>query len=203
MLSSAYARGMIVMRSLKNLLLREGHVCPWWLVYTFDNPLRRFLHDPGELLAPHVREGMTVADIGCGRGYFSLAIAGMVGDAGAVIAVDIQRKMLDMTRKRAARAGVAGRVRSVLAVSDDIGIREPVDFVLAFWMVHEVEDAPRFFRQVSSVLREQGKMLIAEPKMHVSRRRFGEIIEASAEAGFRHCAAPAVRFSRAALLGRN
>jgi hypothetical protein len=33
------------------------HVCPWWLAYTFDNPLRRLLHNPEKLLAGLVEEG--------------------------------------------------------------------------------------------------------------------------------------------------
>ena len=191
------------MRSLKSLLHREDRVCPWWLIYTFDNPLRRFLHDPKTLLAPHVREGMTVADIGCGRGYFSIARAALVGDAGTVIAVDVQQKMLDMMQKRATRAGVARRIRPVLAARDDLGFRYPVDFVLAFWMVHETADVPRFFRQVFSVLKEHGMLLIAEPKMHVHEQRFREIVQAARDAGFLDRGAPAVRLSRTALLERS
>jgi len=191
------------MRSLRSLLLREGHVCPWWLVYTFDNPLRRFLHDPSALLAGMVREGMTAADIGCGRGYFSIALARMVGDGGTVIAVDIQQKMLDMMMKRAQRAGVARRIRPVLAAADNIGVRGPVDFVLAFWMAHEVENTERFFAQAFSALKAQGTMLVAEPNMHVSRRRFREIVQAARDAGFRESGAPAVRLSRAVILERN
>jgi len=52
MLSSAYAWGRAVVRSLKSLPLRDDRICPWWLAYTFDNPLRRFLHDPATLLSP-------------------------------------------------------------------------------------------------------------------------------------------------------
>lgn len=182
---------------------REGHVCPWWMVYTFDNPLRRFLHDPSMLLAGLVREGTVVADIGCGRGYFSIAMAGLVGETGTVIAADIQQKMLDMMLKRARRAGMVQRIRPVLAAPDDIGIREPVDFILAFWMAHEVENTPRFFAQAFAVLKERGKMLIAEPKMHVSARTFREIVQAARDAGFRDGGAPAVRLSRAVVLERN
>jgi len=202
MLFSVHARGRAVVRSLKSLLLREDRICPWWFAYTFDNPLRRFLHDPAKLLSPHVREGMIVADIGCGMGYFSIALATLVGDAGTVIAVDVQQEMLDRTRRRAERAGVARRIRPVLAAHDDLGFREPVDFVLAFWMAHETEDARRFFDQVFAILKEQGKMLIAEPKMHVGRRRFHEIVQAACDAGFRYCGAPAVRLSRAVLMER-
>lgn len=203
MLFSAYARGRAVVRALKSLLLREDRICPWWFAYTFDNPLRRFLHNSATLLAPHVREGMIVADIGCGMGYFSIALAALVGDAGKVIAVDVQQEMLDRTRKRAERAGVARRIRPVLAAHDDLGFREPVDFVLVFWMAHETEDIRRFFNQVFSILKEQGKMLIAEPKMHVGRRRFLEIVQAACDAGFRYSGAPSVRLSRAALMERN
>jgi 2-polyprenyl-3-methyl-5-hydroxy-6-metoxy-1,4-benzoquinol methylase len=200
---SAYAGWRAMVRSLKNLLLREDRVCPWWLVYTFDNPLRRFLHDPSTLFAGMVREGMTVADIGCGRGYFSIAMAGIVGDAGMVISVDIQQKMLDMTLKRAERAGVARRITPVLAAPDDIGIRGPVDFLLAFWMAHEVADSARFFNQAFSALKEEGKMLVAEPKMHVGRRRFSEIVQTARDAGFRDGDTPVIRLSRAVLLERN
>ena len=77
-----------------------------------------------------------------------------------------------------------------------------MDFVLAFWMAHETEDTRRFFNQVFSILKEQGTMLIAEPKMHVGRRRFHEIVQAACDAGFRYRGAPAVRLSRAALMER-
>lgn len=184
----------------KKLFLREDHVCPWWLAYTFDNPLRRFLHDPARLLAPYVREGMTVADIGCGMGYFSVALARMVGSRGTVLSVDLQQEMLDILRRRAERAGVADRIRLVRASGEDIMARERVDFALAFWMVHEVRDARRFFTQVSSILAPGGKVLLAEPRLHVSSRRVREILASALEAGFEAEEAPPVRFSRSAVL---
>jgi len=187
----------------RNSVSGEGRVCPWWLVYTFDNPLRRFLHEPSALLSGLVREGMTVADIGCGRGYFSIAMAGMVGDRGVVVAADVQQKMLDMMLKRAERAGMSKRIRAVRATPDDIGFREPVDFLLAFWMVHEVANARQFFEQSFEVLKKQGKMLVAEPKMHVSERTFHDIVQAARDAGFQVNDAAAIRLSRAVVLERS
>ena len=70
-----------------------------------------------------------------------------------------------------------------------------MDFVLAFRMAHETEDTRRFFKQVISILKEQGKMLIAEPNMHVGWLRFREIVQAACDAGFRYSGAPAVRLS--------
>ncbi len=43
------------------------HVCPWWLTYTFDNPLRRWIQDPVRILDNFVRPGMNVMDVGCGN----------------------------------------------------------------------------------------------------------------------------------------
>ncbi len=183
-------------------LIRQNRVCPWWLAYSFDNPFRRFLHDPEALLGPFVREGMTVADIGCGLGYFSIAMARMVGERGRIIAVDVQQEMLSRMLKRAEGAGVASRIRAVRTTGNDIGITEPVDFVLAFWMVHEVPDIPRFFSQVASALKETGRLFIAEPRMHVSEREFREEIEQARSAGLQVSASAHVRISRAALLSK-
>lgn len=52
------------------------HVCPWWLAYAFDNPLRRIFHKPEEMFAPYLREGMIAIDLGCGMGYFSISMPG-------------------------------------------------------------------------------------------------------------------------------
>ena len=82
----------------------SGHVCPWWLAYTFDNPVRRLVHPPGKILGDYVREGMTVVDVGAGFGHFSIGMARLVGDAGKVVAADLQEKMLEKTLSRARRA---------------------------------------------------------------------------------------------------
>jgi 2-polyprenyl-3-methyl-5-hydroxy-6-metoxy-1,4-benzoquinol methylase len=87
------------------------HICPWWGGYFIDNPLRRLIHDLQTILGPYVKPGMTVLDVGCGMGFFSIGMARMVGDEGRVIAVDLQQKMLDVLWRRAQRAGVADRIR--------------------------------------------------------------------------------------------
>jgi ubiquinone/menaquinone biosynthesis C-methylase UbiE len=187
---------------LDKLLSRDEKVCPWWMAWTFDNPLRTWLHDPQKILDGQVREGMTAADIGCGMGYFSVALARMVGQQGRVLAVDVQQMMLDLLKKRAYRAGVRERISTVLAEPDNIKVDGPVDFVLAFWMVHEVKDIPRFFRQIAAVLKPGGRMLYAEPRMHVTQKRFDEIIGYARDAGFIATDGPKVGMSRAAMLTR-
>jgi len=188
------------MRFIRELLLRDKRVCPWWLAYTFDNPLRHVLHDPRKILGPYLRPGMTAVDIGCGMGFFSRDMAKIVGDSGSVISVDLQQEMLDITRMRAEKDGMSHRIRFIRAGQGSIGVTESADFVLAFWMVHEVDDTEKFFEQVFSILKSDGTFLIAEPKMHVTRSRFEEILSFARAAGFKISDMPRIRLSRAAAL---
>jgi len=138
-------------------------------------------------------------DIGCGMGFFSIGMARLVGSNGEVIAVDLQEQMLTVLRKRAARKGVADRIRTHLCEATRLGVREQVSFVLAFWMVHEAPDPGGLFSEVRSCLEPSGKMLIAEPRMHVSERGVAALVEAAEKAGLRCIARPKVRLSRAVL----
>lgn len=177
-----------------------NHICPWWFAYTFDNPFRNFFHNPEKMLGPYVAQGMTVLDIGCGLGFFSIGLAKLVGEKGCVIAADVQPKMLSISYKRAQKAGVSDRIRFHRCELDKLGVETTVDFILAFWMVHEVPDTDIFFRQLRSCLKPDGRILIAEPKFHVSLKRFQEILVSAEESGLNLCETPQIRFSRSVVL---
>lgn len=179
--------------------MKEHHVCPWWLAYTFDNPLRRFIHRPELIFYGLVERDMTVMDIGCGMGYFSIALAKIVGPQGLVIAADLQPQMLKILKKRAAKVGVADRIRIHQSKPRSLGFQTKVDFVLAFWMVHETPDAHSFFREIVSLLKPGGKLLIAEPAFHVSTELFQKILTAADKNGLRIAARPRIALSRAAV----
>jgi SAM-dependent methyltransferase len=191
------------MKSLVELFSRDKRICPWWLAYSFDNPLRRYFHDPQAILKAYLREGMTTIDIGCGMGYFSRGMAKIVGKSGKVISADVQQEMLDVTRKRAEKDGVAKRIKFVRVKEDDLLVADEVDFALAFWMVHEVSDAKKLFLQIYRILKPTGTLLIAEPRIHVSSTRFEEILSFAKGSGFMIHDTPRIRFSRAAALKKN
>jgi ubiquinone/menaquinone biosynthesis C-methylase UbiE len=177
-------------------------VCPWWLCYSFDNPLRRLFHDPEPLLDPYVKSGMTVVDIGCGMGYFTIGLAKLAGPGGTVIAVDLQQRMLDVLEKRSIRAGVADRIVRHRCRKESLGVKGPADFVLAFWMAHEVPDKPRFFHEIFDLLKPGGRLLLAEPKFHVTLQSIERTLAVCRDAGFRILEEPAISLSRAFLLGK-
>ena len=51
------------MSIIDRTLLTGEHVCPWWLAYTFDNPLRRLVHNPEKMLGKYIKEGVVIAVI--------------------------------------------------------------------------------------------------------------------------------------------
>lgn len=191
------------MEWLERLWRTNDRVCPWWLCYSFDNPLRCLIHDPERILNPHVATGMTAVDIGCGMGHFTLGLAKRVGPGGKVVAVDLQEQMLATLGRRARKAGLSDRIVLHRCLPDLLGVEEPADFVLAFWMVHEVRDKPRFFAQISAFLKPGGRLLLVEPKLHVTRNSFGQTVEVARAVGFRMLDEPAVALSRAVLMEKS
>ena len=177
-------------------------VCPaehaGWLV----NPIRKWFQNPEKLLRDYVKEGMTVLDLGCGPGFFSMPMAEMVGETGKVIAVDIQDGMLERLKNRVAGDEVERRIQLHRAEERRIGLSETVDFALAFYMVHEVPDQAEFLREVKSILKPDGSFLVIEPMFHVSKKAFEETTSKAKAVGFVANRGPGVFFSRSAVLRR-
>jgi SAM-dependent methyltransferase len=186
-------------------LLNKKHVCPWWLCFTFDNPLRKIIHDPVRILRSFVHQGDTAIDIGPGMGYFSIPLAELVGPSGHVIAIDIQPKMLSALMERAKKKGVAEIIKTHLAGPDSIGFHEKADFILAFWMAHEVPGQQRLFSEIRDLMKPKGLFLLVEPAIHVSAKKFSRTIETAKEVGFSIKKSPQIRMSRSALFtcGKN
>ena len=182
---------------------RVEHVCPWWLAYTFDNPLRKLVQKPERMMGGLVKPGMTVLDVGCGMGYFSLGLARLVGPTGLVVSVDVQQKMLSIMHKRADKAGLAERIQPRLCQSTYLGLDDlagKIDFALNFYMVHEVPDIPGFLGQMHQALAPKGLYLISEPAMHVTADMFKDTEKMVEAAGFAVTYRPHITLSRSLLL---
>ncbi|PKN37891.1 MAG: methyltransferase type 11 [Deltaproteobacteria bacterium HGW-Deltaproteobacteria-2] len=180
-------------------LLNKKHVCPWWLCFTFDNPLRRIFHDPIKILSPYVHQGDTAIDIGPGMGYFSIPLAKLVGPSGRIIAVDIQQRMLSALDARAQKHGVSAIIKTHLTTPDSLCFHEKADFILAFWMAHEVPDQKRFFSEIHDLTKPEGLFLLIEPVIHVSNKNFSRAVEMAKEVGFSIKDFPKISMSQSVL----
>lgn len=166
--------------------MENKHVCPWWLGYTLILPIRKYQHDPEEILSRFIKNGMSVMDYGSAMGYFSIPLARMVGKEGSVYCVDIQPKMLDKLEKRAVKYRVSDIIKPLLVGKNfnPSDFFEKLDFVLIFAVVHEVPDQAGLFKEIYSMLKPGGKVLFAEPKGHVKPENFEKSLHLAETAGF-------------------
>lgn len=180
-------------------------VCPVWVGYLLASPVRKLFENPKKILDPYVEDGMTVLDIGCAMGFFSLPFAQMIGSNGKVICVDVQEKMIKSLEKRAQKAGLANRIETRICQHNSLGLddlKEKIDFAFASAVVHEVPDAHTFFSQIYETIKPIGTFFVVEPKGHVSEKDFKLTISIAEQNGFNILNSPEIGRNRAVLLGK-
>jgi len=161
------------------------HVCPHQFAFFLDNGFRRLIQNPKRIVGSYIQKGDTVIDMGCGPGYFTIDMAKMVGPEGRVLAVDIQTKMLERVREKAEKHAVAERIGFHTAGSDPMGLTQKADFILAFYMIHEVPDMKHTLGELKNLLKKGGKILAVEPRMHVSKAAFEKMIRIAEGVGLK------------------
>jgi ubiquinone/menaquinone biosynthesis C-methylase UbiE len=146
---------------------------------------------------------MRVLEVGPGMGYFTLALAGIVGPGGQIVCVDVQESMLRTLEKRGKKAGVSERIVTRVCEPTSLGLGDyagMMDFALLFAMVHEVPDKEALFRDVASALRPGGRCLISEPRGHVSETALVKTLAIARIAGLEQVSEPRISLSRSAVL---
>lgn len=154
-----------------------------WIDYIFYKLLRRFHQNPRRILGNYVKPGMTVLDVGCGAGFFSLGMAKMVGPDGKVVSVDLQAEMIESLRQQAAAAGLSERIDARICSDRSLEIDDftgQIDFALAFYVVHHAADVPELMTEVHRVLKPRGRLLVVEPRHHASADEC-QVTEAAAQ----------------------
>ncbi len=173
---------------------KKHRVCPVERAGVLDFSFRKLLQNPKKILQPHIKEGMTALDLGCGPGFFTKEMARLVGKTGKVVAADLQEGMLAMVREKMQNSDLADRVRYQLCQSAGTGLSEKFDFILVFYMLHEVPQPNDFAKELKGLLNPGGKVLIAEPKWHVSQGEFQKSIDMMVQNGFAVAGNPPASF---------
>jgi ubiquinone/menaquinone biosynthesis C-methylase UbiE len=112
--------------------------------------------------ALQLEDGMAVADIGAGTGFFSVMIADRVGDGGLVYSVDIAENFIEHITKRAEEEDLSN-IRGVLCDPHSTKLdSESVDLVFVCDTYHHFEYPYDTLSSIHQALRPEGRLVIVD-----------------------------------------
>lgn len=110
-------------------------------------------------------DGMIVADLGAGSGFYTVEAAKAVAPTGKVYAVDVQKDLLERLRKEAVR----NHLRNIDVIAGDLEhlggskIRESsCNAVIASNVLFMLEDKKTFLTEVKRILKTGGRLLLID-----------------------------------------
>ncbi|MDO5575812.1 MAG: class I SAM-dependent methyltransferase [Fibrobacter sp.] len=178
----------------------HSSVCPAEYAGGLDSGLRRKLQNPSKFLKPFIHKGMSVLDLGCGSGFCVLDIAKLLNGDGCVVGADLQQEMLDLVCQKLENFSQKSLVTLHKCSDSSVGLNQKFDFILMFFMFHEMPNQHSSLSELKGMLNSGGKIMIVEPIIHVNAKRFNSEIELARSLGFTVFARPKIFFSRAVVL---
>lgn len=106
--------------------------------------------------------GKRILDIGVGTGYFALPLAQRLPTS-QIIALDVEPRMLELVRSRAAELSLTERVKTIEAAPAHIPLPDSsVDVVLMVNLYHELDDRAGYLKEVARVLAPRGRLIVCD-----------------------------------------
>jgi ubiquinone/menaquinone biosynthesis C-methylase UbiE len=178
---------------------RNSDVCSVESAGFLDLKLRKLFQNPEKILKPYIKIDMNVLDVGCGPGFFTIEISKLLNGSGKVIAADLQEGMLLKIKDKKEKLKL-NNIQVHKTKKNTLNLDEKVDFILVFYMLHEVPNQKIFLEELKELLNKNGKILISEPKGHVNEKNFEKSEQIMTESGFKIIERPKIFFSRSVLL---
>ncbi len=136
-----------------------GHEAADWL----DRPEREKEENPAKLMEVlPLKAGDVVADVGAGSGYYTFRLAEKVGPKGKVLAVDIQKEMLDLIRQRSKERKLSNVVPVLGEITDPKLPENGVDLILLVDVYHEFSHPYEMTVAMAKALKPGGKLVFVE-----------------------------------------
>jgi ubiquinone/menaquinone biosynthesis C-methylase UbiE len=124
-----------------------------------EGTIRRWRHPEISLEVLGLREGMTLMDVGCGYGFFTIPAAQIVGEKGKVYAVDIDAASIDQLKRDAAENGLKNIHAKVAEAEETVFCQECADIVFYSTVLHDFKDPAKVLRNAKTMLKPSGKLV--------------------------------------------
>lgn len=159
--------GFLLYQFLLRLVRKLLHFpAPAFIGRLLDSPFRRWMQPPEDIVKRSgFREGMTVLEVGCGSGAYTLYVAEKVGPGGKVYALDTQEKMLSQLERKIRRWGkrYSGNIEPLKADAYEIPLKDSsVDLVYFVTVLQEIPDRQKALKEAKRVLKKGGVLAVTE-----------------------------------------
>ena len=121
----------------------------------------------------YLRPDDTVLDYGCGTGSISIEITGYVS---RINAIDLSSRMIAIAKRRASGRRIQNTRFSHTTIDDAMLEKESFDVILAFHVLHLLEDTQATLHRVSELLKPDGLLISITPCLGESRMLFSILL---------------------------
>ena len=102
---------------------------------------------------------MVFMDIGCGDGFFAIPAAQIVGEKGAIYAVDIEVTAVNRLKEKAKENGLTNITAEVGAAEDAVFCEGCADIVFYSIVLHDFNDPAKVLRNARKMLKLTGALV--------------------------------------------
>lgn len=127
---------------------------------------RKNIHRTGRRLAQLMHDGGfragRILDAGCGFGAVALELANRFPEA-QIVGIDLSKSLLEISRREASKAGLAGRLDFRTGDVHDTGFEDDgFDFAVSSYMLHIVEHPVRMLNELERVVSKGGGIIMTD-----------------------------------------
>lgn len=120
-------------------------------------------HQPEKLMdAIGLKEGMTIADVGAGRGRLSIWFSDRVGETGKVYANDIDKRSLDYLEERCKKHNIHNIRTFPGEIDDPLLPPGEADIAIIVSAYHHFEKPVEMLKSTISCLKKNGVLVVVE-----------------------------------------
>ncbi len=150
-------------REIKYTRIPQSKIVYLGLAWFLGSPLRRFTMNANRVLGiMGVREGLTILEVGCGPGFFTIPAA-MMAKGGIVYALDVYPMMTQRVEQKVRKSGLAN-VKTINRPASSTGLLdESIDLILCIDVLSDISDLDATMRELHRVLKAAGILAVYEP----------------------------------------
>ena len=123
--------------------------------FSLEEATRRSWYTP-EAILQDLRLGMTVMDIGCGDGFFTILAAKKVGKNGHVYALDVDPSAIEKLQSKAKAEGLNNITAEVGKAEETVFCKQCADFILYSMNLHDFDDPAKVLQNARQMIKLDG-----------------------------------------------